>query len=227
MAKGITRERIVMAALDLLDERGIDAVTVRAVATRLDVKAPALYWHVRSKQELLDEMGTEVQRRVQAAMIGALPEGVGWVEGLARYGRALRSEYLAHRDGARTFSGTRLTDPEVLRAQEPWLERWTSAGVSLAAAVDAAEIVTAFVVGFVIEEQERAQSAAADPSRYAVEARDAALGEGVPLVAATAHVRDEGDARFERQLGVVLAGVASAAAATMMRRERRTAQRAR
>ena len=54
-------------------------------------------------------MGTEVQRRVQAAMSGALPEGVGWVEGLARYGRALRSEYLAHRDGALCL----LSDPNL------------------------------------------------------------------------------------------------------------------
>jgi TetR/AcrR family tetracycline transcriptional repressor len=41
----------------VLDEAGADAVTVRAVASRLDVKAPALYWHVSGKQELLDEMG--------------------------------------------------------------------------------------------------------------------------------------------------------------------------
>ena len=61
--KGLNRADIVQAALDLLDEKGIDAVTVRAVATRLGVKAPALYWHVENKQALLDEMGTEIQRR--------------------------------------------------------------------------------------------------------------------------------------------------------------------
>ena len=219
MAKGITRERIVDAALAVLDEGGIDALTVRAVAAQLDARAPALYWHVRNKQDLLDEMGTEIQRRVQLALATTLnahnPTGAaantGWIDALAAYGRILRSEYLAHRDGARTFSGTRLTDPEVLRAQEPWLRSWTELGLPLRDAIDAAETVTAFVVGFVIEEQERAQSAASDPSRYAVGARDAALGEGVPLVASTAHLRDGDDARFERQLGRVLAGLASTA----------------
>lgn len=205
MAKGITRERIVAAALDVLGEGGADAVTVRAVAQRLGVQAPALYWHVRSKQELLDEMGTEIQRRVQQAF---QEQSVGhWPDGLTAYARTLRHEYLRHRDGARTFSGTRLTDAEVLRAQEPWLARSTAEGMALVDIITAAELVTAFVVGFVIEEQERAQSADADPSRYALAERDAALGEDAPLVRATAHDRPDDDTRFEQQLGIIIAGL--------------------
>jgi AcrR family transcriptional regulator len=206
VSKGITRERIVSAALDVLDEGGVDAVTVRAVAERLGAKAPALYWHVRSKQELLDEMGTEIQRRVQRNMLAT--EHAGWREGLTDYARILRDEYLRHRDGARTFSGTRLTDPELLRAQEPWLAQWTAGGHAVGDIVIAAELVTAFVVGFVIEEQERAQSDVADPSRYALEQRDAAVGETAPLVRAAGHARGSHHERFERQLGIVMSGLA-------------------
>lgn len=204
MSKGVTRERIVATALELLDEHGIDGVTVRALAARLDVQAPALYWHVRDKQELLDEMGTEIQRRVNAAF-AARPADEDWREDLGAYARILRTEYVAHRDGARIFSGTRITDPEVLRAQEPWLERWTSAGFALGDAVDAAELVTSFVVGFVIEEQERSQSGAV---RYSLDRRDALVGGGVPLVVAAGHARGGADARFERQLDIVLTGLA-------------------
>ncbi|MGO1837968.1 MAG: TetR/AcrR family transcriptional regulator C-terminal domain-containing protein [Candidatus Microbacterium stercoravium] len=208
MAKGITRDRLVSAALDVLDDGGIDAVTVRAVARRLDVQAPALYWHVRNKQELLDEMGTEIQRRVQEALGGMAVSG-DWREDLRRCARALRAEYLAHRDGARVFSGTRLTDARLLRAQEPWFEGWTTAGFSLEQAVDAAQLVTSFVVGFVIEEQERAQSTTGDPRRYDLEARDAAVGEGAPLVRATARVPGDADAQFARQLEIILTGLAT------------------
>jgi len=208
VAKGLTRAHIVTEALALLDDVGIDGVTVRALAERLGVRAPALYWHVRDKQDLLDEMGTEVQRRVQAAIAG-LAADTGWRDGLSAYARALRAEYLAHRDGARTFSGTRLTDPEVLRAQEPWLRAWTAAGLDLRDLIDAAELVTSFVVGFVIEEQERAQSS---DERYSVEERDRRLGEGVPLVTASAHRRGDSGARFERQLGLVMSGLGTALA---------------
>ncbi|MBL7255880.1 TetR/AcrR family transcriptional regulator C-terminal domain-containing protein [Paractinoplanes lichenicola] len=205
MAKGVTRDGVVAAALAVLDEHGIEAVTVRAVAARLGVQAPALYYHVRNKQDLLDEMGTEINRRVVRALTGR-PAGASWHDDLISYAHALRTEYLAHRDGARTFSGTLITDAEVLKAQEPWLRRWTAAGVSVAHAADATDLVTAFVVGFVIEEQERAQS---DPARYAPDERDRRIGAGAPLVAESGHARQDGESRFERQLGVVIAGIAA------------------
>ncbi|MEV0111022.1 TetR/AcrR family transcriptional regulator C-terminal domain-containing protein [Nocardia sp. NPDC050799] len=208
MTKGITRERIVAAALELLNEHGMDALTVRALASRLDVKAPALYWHVRNKQELLDEMATFVMRRVTDAL-AAIPRGGDWRDAVAAYARVLRSEYLLHRDGARIFSGTRIADPEVVKAKEGWLERLTAAGFSLAEADDTLDLVTAFVVGFVIEEQERSPSAGADPDRYSLTGRDAWLGEGAELAKAAGHLRDDGDPRFERQLGVLLDGLAA------------------
>ncbi|MER7279211.1 TetR/AcrR family transcriptional regulator C-terminal domain-containing protein [Dactylosporangium sp. NPDC000244] len=206
MGKGITREKIVTAALAVLDDGGIDAVTVRAVAARLDVKAPALYFHVRNKQELLDEMGTEIHRRVVEALTGRTG-APHWHDDLAAYARALRAEYLAHRDGARAFSGTLITDADVLKAQEPWLRRWSAAGVPVTDAADAFEMVTAFVVGFVIEEQERLQSSRTDPERYSVPQRDQRLGAEVPLVVAAGHARRDHAARFERQLGVLIAGI--------------------
>jgi AcrR family transcriptional regulator len=208
MTKGITRERIVAAALELLDDKGMDALTVRALASRLDVRAPALYWHVRNKQELLDEMATEVMRRVTGAL-AAIPPGDDWRDDLAAYAHVLRAEYLLHRDGARIFSGTRITDPDVVRMKEPWFERWTAAGLKPADADDAIDVVTAFVVGFVIEEQERRQSAETDPTRYSVTGRDAWLGEGAPLVKEAGHLQDDGDQRFERHLGIVLEGLAA------------------
>ncbi|WP_374727251.1 TetR/AcrR family transcriptional regulator C-terminal domain-containing protein [Haloactinomyces albus] len=208
VAKGITRKCIVAAALELLNEKGMDALTVRALASRLDVRAPALYWHVRNKQELLDEMSTVVMRRVTDTLAG-IPPRASWRDEVATYARVLRSEYLLHRDGARIFSGTRISDPDVVKAKEPWLARLTAAGFTLAEADDALELVTAFVVGFVIEEQERDQSATTDPARYSLAERDAWLGDDAELVKATGHLRDDGDQRFERQLGIVLDGLAA------------------
>ncbi len=207
MPKGITREKVVAAALELLNEKGLEGVTVRALAERLDVRAPALYWHLRNKQELLDEMSTTVLRRI----LDVLPtSSSGWREDLAAHAHALRAEYLRHRDGARIFSGARLTDPELLvRVKESWYRHWTEAGLTLLEADDAIDVVVAFVVGFVIEEQERLQSADADPTRYSLAERDAWLGEHAPLVKAAGHLRDDGDQRFERHLGIVLDGIAA------------------
>src|SRR5215217_6285359 len=49
----LKREEVVGAALELLDEDGLDGLTTRRLAGRLGVRVGALYWHVESKQELL------------------------------------------------------------------------------------------------------------------------------------------------------------------------------
>jgi AcrR family transcriptional regulator len=197
MAPRLTRDSIVDAAFGVLDEAGIDGLTVRALAARLGVKAPALYWHVDSKQAVLDEMGTEVARRIVSS-VTSLPEDVTLADALRAYASAMRAEYLRHRDGARTFSGTRLTDPEVLRRQEVGLARFTARGMELQHIVDAFAIVTAFVVGFVIEEQERAQSGA---ERYDLQARDEAVGPDHPLARAAGALQYRpADERFDEHL---------------------------
>lgn len=63
----LDRTRVADTALKLLNEVGLDGLTLRAIAKELDVKAPALYWHFKDKQALLDEMATEMYRRMVAA----------------------------------------------------------------------------------------------------------------------------------------------------------------
>lgn len=206
MQANLTRTRIVDGAFALLDEVGIDGLTVRALANRLGVKAPALYWHFDSKQTLLDEMGTEITRRI-GVTLDELPDDIDLSDALRDYALAMRSEYLQHRDGARTFSGTRLTDPSVLQRQERSLASWTRQGFALQQIVDCFEIITSFVVGFVIEEQERAQSAT---ERYDLESRDAAVGDDRPLAVAAGHlIFSSADERFARHLDVIIAALTS------------------
>src|SRR6185503_7921239 len=51
--EALSRERIVTAAVELLDEEGENGLTFRALATRLATGSGALYWHIASKGELL------------------------------------------------------------------------------------------------------------------------------------------------------------------------------
>ncbi|MEU4566524.1 TetR/AcrR family transcriptional regulator C-terminal domain-containing protein [Micromonospora sp. NPDC023956] len=50
----LSRERIVDAAVTLLDRHGIDGLTMRRLAQLLDVTSTALYWHVKTKEDVLD-----------------------------------------------------------------------------------------------------------------------------------------------------------------------------
>ncbi|MGH2459395.1 MAG: helix-turn-helix domain-containing protein, partial [Chloroflexota bacterium] len=50
---GVTRARVVAAALDLIQQEGLGALAMRPLADRLGVKAASLYWHVRDRDELM------------------------------------------------------------------------------------------------------------------------------------------------------------------------------
>jgi TetR/AcrR family transcriptional regulator, tetracycline repressor protein len=182
MPARLTKAVIVQAALDLLGEAGLDGLTLRALAARLGVQAPALYWHVPSKQALLDEMGTEIWRRIGNVMAG-LPAGLPWRSLLASYASTVRAELTGHRDGARAFSGTTLTDPDVVRRQEGVFAALTGQGFTLADATRALLLLHHFTIGFCIEQQSVAEAIARGDERYAPGRRAELVGADVaPLV---------------------------------------------
>jgi TetR/AcrR family transcriptional regulator, tetracycline repressor protein len=209
MPAGLTKAAIVQAAFDLLDEAGMDGLTVRALASRLGVQAPALYWHVRSKQALLDEMATQVWRRVGEVMAG-LPAGLPWREVIVAYASTVRTELLGHRDGAKAFSGTTLTDPGVVRRQETTFENLIGQGFTLDGAVQGLLIVHYFTIGFCVEEQAVTQMIASGDDRYSLERRAELIGpEAAPLaVAAGRVIFGDPDTRFAEMLGLLLGTIA-------------------
>ncbi|MEV8321927.1 TetR/AcrR family transcriptional regulator C-terminal domain-containing protein [Kitasatospora sp. NPDC056731] len=70
----LSRERIVAAALRLIDAEGLAALSTRRLATELSVSGPSLYNHVATKDELLDAVVDSVIGEVDLSMFGA-PDG--------------------------------------------------------------------------------------------------------------------------------------------------------
>jgi TetR/AcrR family transcriptional regulator, tetracycline repressor protein len=204
----LTKDAIVQAALDLLDEAGMDGLTVRALAGRLGVQAPALYWHVASKQALLDEMATQIWRRIGTVMAG-LPADVPWRELMTIYAQTVRRELLAHRDGAKAFSGTTFTDPDLIRQQESTFASLTHQGFTLANATRGLVLVHDFTIGFCVEEQAVVQAKASGDERYSLDRRAEMIGEDIAPLAVEAGwvIFGEPDTRFAELVGVLLSGI--------------------
>jgi TetR/AcrR family transcriptional regulator, tetracycline repressor protein len=207
MRMGLSKAAIVQAALDVLDEAGMDGVTVRAVARRLGVQAPALYWHVKNKQELLDEMGTEIWRRVAQEML-ALGSDVTWRERLPAYAAIVRRALLSHRDGAKAFSGTYLTDVGVLQRQESMFAQMSAAGFTLEDTVRAYSLLYSFTVGFCIEEQAVASAEPGD-DRYSLARRAERLdADQYPRVVESGpYIFGDPDARFANLIEVIVGSI--------------------
>jgi TetR/AcrR family transcriptional regulator, tetracycline repressor protein len=209
MPAGLTKTTIVQAAFDLLDEAGMDGLTVRALASRLGVQAPALYWHVRNKQALLDEMATQVWRHIGEVM-AALPGDLPWREVMATYATTVRTELLGHRDGAKAFSGTTLTDPAVIRRQEVTFGNLVRQGFTLHDATRGLVLLHYFTIGFCVEEQAILQMTASGNDSYSLDHRAELIGrDAAPLaVEAGTVIFGDPDTRFTELLDLLLQTIA-------------------
>ena len=105
----VDRRRILETALEVLNEVGVDALSTRAIAQRLGVQQPALYWHFKNKRALLDAMNGEILARAHDARVPR--EGEAWQDFVRRNARSFRAALLSYRDGARVHAGTE-ADPE-------------------------------------------------------------------------------------------------------------------
>jgi TetR/AcrR family transcriptional regulator, tetracycline repressor protein len=144
----LRRERVVDVAIALLDADGLDALTMRKLATRLGVQAGALYWHFAGKQALLDAMAD----RFLEDFAADLPAG-SWDEQLAAAGWRLRQVLLSHRDGARVMAGTYVAEPNTVLLGNMVIEILQAAGLPPDRAGWAAFAAFHYVLGHTIEEQ--------------------------------------------------------------------------
>ncbi|OON77989.1 TetR/AcrR family transcriptional regulator C-terminal domain-containing protein [Streptomyces tsukubensis] len=144
----LTRGAVIDAALQVLEERGLDGLSTRAVADRLGVRMNTVLWHVKTKARMLDLMADTVLGTVgyDALPANALSRAQ---ELSGRYRRAL----LAHRDGAALVAGTYPAEPHTLRFADHLVEALIAAGADERQAAWTAWTVNYFVLGLAQEEQ--------------------------------------------------------------------------
>ena len=207
MATRLDRGRVVETALRVLNEVGLEGLTLRRIASELHVQAPALYWHFKNKQELLDEMATTMLRELVKTAESARPPP-SWEENLVAMAWGLRRMLLSYRDGAKVFSGTRLTDDSFYGSMDTLLRTLTDAGASVRDAVCGFSTVYNYTVGFTVEEQAvHPMPGERDPG-YDLEQRAQRVGERLPLAQAAGEELFTGfDDRFERGLRLILRGI--------------------
>lgn len=145
------RDDVLHAAVELLDEVGIDDLTTRRLAAKLGVQPGALYRHFASKQELLDA----VVEHIVAGISEQEPSPDGWAESVCAIAGAARAGMLAHRDGARLVATMRVPGPGAVSGFEQLTGAIEAAGAGREHATLAADTIFAYVNGFTIEEQAR------------------------------------------------------------------------
>lgn len=206
----VNRDIIVQAALRLLDDTGLEDLTLRKLAQALDIQAPTLYWHFKSKDALIDEMATLVLASGGANLVPDEPSD-DWRVWVSTFGQGLRKTLLAYRDGGRMIAGTRLTNTLFQETAERIGGHLTQAGFTTRQAVTLLSAVYTFTVSFVIEEQAVFPKPGERSPAYDIEMRKTHLDpEAFPLLREAGDVLfDRFDQRFEESIDLMLRGAAT------------------
>ena len=157
----VTRAAVVDAAVRLLAEGGLEAVSFRRIAKVLGVAGPTLYWHVENKRQLMDLMAEELVRRAGRAYEGPEP-GQPWWEWLRADAQRMFEALIATRDAPRVLAGNR-PSPESFGGIERVLRVLVDAGLSPGDAQQTLFAIGAYVIGSATEWQAEAERAAGQP----------------------------------------------------------------
>lgn len=226
----ITVDAIVETALRLLDSDGLDRLSMRRVADELDTGAASLYWHVGSKDGLLDLIFDRVIGEHEMPE----PQGARWKEQIKEVARAQRQAILRHRDLIAVSLGRVPMGPNALRFSEGVLAILRAGGVPDRLAVTGHLLLIATVNGFTLDEvsgprpddaqpddpqpddpQRGGKEASAPPSADAVAGYLASLpADQFPNLSAVARYfgDDDPDQRFDLLIDLFVEGLAQRAA---------------
>src|SRR5262249_51840243 len=145
--RGIGRPDVAAAALAVLDTDGWSALTMRRVAQDLDVKAASLYTHIADKDDLLDAVLDLVLDGIELPPRTGRPRAA-----LVRSFAAYRNALVAHPEVVRLMTQRSRLSMSQIRLIERSVELLTEEGLTMRAAVDAHITLTAFTLGFLIQE---------------------------------------------------------------------------
>lgn len=145
---GLSRDMVLMAALDLVDQGGLGQLTMRRLGAVLGVEAMTLYNYVPSKDALVDGMIEFVFAASAPALLGDKP----WDLALRGYAEALRASLLQHPGILPVVLAHPASTPHMMEQGERALRLLCDAGFSLGRALDVINSVSVFVIGHAVAE---------------------------------------------------------------------------
>lgn len=203
----VNREMVALAGLKLLNAAGLEQLTLRLLAEELKIQAPTVYWHFKSKEELIDEMATMVLAQGGRQLVPA-KEAADWTVWAATFGSGLRKTLLAYRDGARMVAGSRLTNTDYMRSVERIGARLTDEGFPVRQTVVLLSTIYNYTLSFVMEEQAVFPHPNERSQHYDIAARNAKLDpKEFPILRQSGAILfDKFDRRYKEGLDLILCG---------------------
>ncbi|MFM9279463.1 TetR/AcrR family transcriptional regulator C-terminal domain-containing protein [Paenibacillus jiagnxiensis] len=142
------RDDVVREALAMLEDVGIEAVTLRGVAKRMGLHLNSVSFQVESKARLFELMAEVILGELSLADLSDNAR-----ERITEVALRLRLAMLSHRDGGRVISGTHTADRNALHIAEVLITAFQELGVDERVAARASVALHCLIIGLVEEEQ--------------------------------------------------------------------------
>jgi AcrR family transcriptional regulator len=203
----LNRQRALQAAVELADNEGIEALSMRKLASRLGVVPMALYRHVVNKEDLLDGMVEAVYSELD------VPTGMDWRATMRQRATSMR-EALRRHPWAVELMETSSPGPANLHYHNAGIACLREqAGLTVRTAIDAYNLMDSFTYGFALQEKTLPSdiAAAAETRRQDLTTADPSLASRFPyLIEVVEELGTSGydyTGQFERGLGLILDGI--------------------
>ncbi|MEU5976790.1 TetR/AcrR family transcriptional regulator [Streptomyces sp. NPDC047315] len=143
----LSREGVIRAAMAVADDKGLAALSMRAIAEPLGVEAMSLYHHVGGREDVLDGMVDAV-----FAEIDLPPRDTDWQSAVRRRAASARAVLLRHPWAVALMDSRSRPGPATLRHHDAVIGTLRTAGFSVEMTAHAVSLVDAYVYGFVLQE---------------------------------------------------------------------------
>jgi AcrR family transcriptional regulator len=143
----LARERVLLAAMDLADEGGVAALSMRKLGRKLGVEAMSLYNHVANKGDVLDGMVDLV-----FGEIGLPPGGADWKTAMRQRAVAAREVLARHPWAIGLMESRSRPGPATLRHHDAVIGCLRQAGFSIAMAAHAYSVLDSYIYGFALQQ---------------------------------------------------------------------------
>jgi AcrR family transcriptional regulator len=197
---GLSRERVLATALALVDDEGVDALSMRRLGRELGVEAMSLYSYVENKQDLVEGVVEQVFREMPLVQPG--PDD--WPERLRKHASTFRDVLLRHPNAVPLVAGRPLVTYGTMAFVESALVELQAYGLDLATADLVLGTIAAFVIGSVCEQTGEASRQEAG---YVAHADEDAAARFPNVVTIANGATPDRDTEFAFGLDVVIAGI--------------------
>jgi AcrR family transcriptional regulator len=204
---GLTRERILDAAVELIDRDGVEGFSVRRLAGGLGVDPMSLYNHVANKDDILDGVVESVMSELSLAHDPADT----WQQQVRTSAGAFRQVALAHPNVAIVMLTRRVLTEEPLRLLREAVSPALALGLPIDEAIDVVRTFTAFLTGSILRELGSGMTlAVADPELVRQRVEDVERSSDDVLAGAAHSIAEiDHEALFDYGVELFIAGLAA------------------